>query len=382
MPIQAINAALISTFFIGILLLSAYCWRWRRYIELGMKLPGPPALPVIGNCLHFTTDNLCILFQQFVKIAGTYGPVTRLWFGPVLAVVLTDPDSIEKVVKHDKIGSRGYLARKILGPVFRNGLITTDGDKWRTHRKIVSSALSTNILETFVENFAKNSDILASNLKALADGITAHDIVPYFIRCSLDIIYQTTSGIVTNAQNGSDNGTLESITTIIDIAAIRAMKPWLYIEWIFNATKLGKKYHNAVKHSHDTMFNEVEGKKGRRETAHKSSLNDEKPSLMDLLIQDGDISKEDIVGEIASIVGAGTESTSNVCCYVLALLGENQHIQAKVMQEQEDIFSDDILRTVSSEDLPRMVYLEQVGNSLLHSSIFSTIVAIFRYGMK
>jgi hypothetical protein len=52
------------------------------------------------------------------------------------------------------------------------------------------------------------------------------------------------------------------------------------------------------------------------------------------------------------------------------------------MQEQEDIFSDDILRPVSNEDLTRMVYLEQVGNSLLHSSISSIIVAIFRHEVK
>jgi hypothetical protein len=47
---------------------------------------------------------------------------------------------------------------------------------------------------------------------------------------------------------------------------------------------------------------------------------------------------------------------------VLALLAENQHIQPRVMQEQEDIFSDNILRPVRTEDLPRMVYPEQVGN--------------------
>jgi hypothetical protein len=58
----------------------------------------------------------------------------------------------------------------------------TNGDKWRAHPKIVSSALNTKALETFVENFAKNSDILANMLKALTDGTTANEIVPYFTR--------------------------------------------------------------------------------------------------------------------------------------------------------------------------------------------------------
>jgi hypothetical protein len=43
----------------------------------------------------------------------------------------------------------------------------------------------------FVENFAKYSDILANKLKALADGVTAHDVVTYLNRCTLDIIVQT-----------------------------------------------------------------------------------------------------------------------------------------------------------------------------------------------
>jgi len=83
---------------------------------------------------------------------------------------------------------------------------------------------------------------------------------------------------------------------------------------------------------------------------------------MDHLIQYADISKEEIVGELSTIIGAGTETTSNACGFVLALLGDNQNIQERVMQEQQDIFGDDILRLVRSEDLPRMVYLEQVGN--------------------
>jgi len=120
-----------------------------------------------------------------------------------------------------------------------------------------------------------------------------------------------------------------------------------------------------------------------RKTGEKRGQNDEKPSLIDLLIQYGDVSKEEIVGEIASIVGAGTDTTSNACGYVLALLGDKQHIQERVMQEQQDIFGDDILRPVRSDDLPRMVYLEQVGNCLLPSSLVIRIVAIFlHYVMK
>ena len=376
MALLEINAALFYTFFIGLLMVLAYCSRWRRYFQLGMKLPGPPALPIIGNCLQFTSNDLSKFFQKFMGIARSYGPIARLWLGPVLAVLLTDPDDIEKVVKHDKVGSRGFVARKLLEQAFRNGLLHLDGEDWRRHRKIVSSSLQINILETFVENFAKNSDILANKLKAIADGITAHDIAPYLMLCSLDIIYQTSSRINMNVQTGNDESTLNNFTSVINTIALRFMKPWLFIDWIFNASELGKIHNKVIEYERGKMINEMAKKKGMRETADTRGLNDEKPSLMDLLIQYADISKEEIVGEIATIIGAGTETTSSACGYVLALLADNQHIQARVMQEQQDIFGDDILRAVGSDDLPRMVYLEQVGNCLLRPSLFSRIVAI------
>ena len=305
-----------------------------------------------------------------------------MWIGPVLVVALTDPDNIENVVKYDKLLSRRSIIRKLGETVFRNGLLCVDRDKIRRHRKIVSAGLYSNNLETFVENFAKNSHILANKLKDLADGITAHDIPPDLTRCTLDIIVQTSSRTDINAQNGNDDSTLNSITHIIDTTAIRAMKPSFYVDWIFNASELGKKCNEAVKHCHEVIINEIERDKKLRETADNRELKVEKYSLVDYLIQYADIGKEEIVGEIATIVGAGTDTIIDACSYVLALLGDNQIIQERVMQEQQDIFRDDILRPVRCDDLPRMVYLEQVGKCLLRSSLFSRIAAIFLHYIK
>ena len=111
------------------------------------------------------------------------------------------------------------------------------------------------------------------------------------------------------------------------------LKRRLSIDWIFNATVLGKKYNNAIQCEQGAVTNDTVRNKRMRETTDTSGLNEEKPSLMDLHVQHVDISREDIVGEIASITGAGTDTISVACGYVLALLGDNQHIQERVMQE-------------------------------------------------
>jgi cytochrome P450 len=104
-----------------------------------------------------------------------------------------------------------------------------------------------------------------------------------------------------------------------------------------------------------------------RENAEKRGQNEEKPSLIELLIQFGDISKEEIVGEIATIKGAGTDTTSYACGYVLALLGENQHIQERVMQKQQDIFGDDILSEACEKRRSAKDGVPRTGRQLLAS---------------
>jgi hypothetical protein len=136
-----------------------------------------------------------------------------------------------------------------------------------------------------------------------------------------------------NAQNGNDQSTLNNITTIADTTTMRVIKPWLLIDWIFDATGLGKKFSKAVHCEHGRINNEVVATKKMTENTEKVGQNYEKPSLIDILIQYGDIKNEEIVGEIASIIGAGTDTKSIVCGYVLALLGENQHFQARVLEE-------------------------------------------------
>jgi hypothetical protein len=92
MALLEINAALLCTFFIGILLVLAYWSRWRRYFELGMKITGPPALPIVGNCLLFTSNDLCKFFKEFRDIGRTNAPIFRIWIGPIFVVGLSDPD--------------------------------------------------------------------------------------------------------------------------------------------------------------------------------------------------------------------------------------------------------------------------------------------------
>jgi cytochrome P450 len=69
-----------------------------------------------------------------------YGPVVRIWLAPKFLIAISDPKGIEKLVAHDKFCTRGSYFRNIIKSMFRKGLLAIDGETWRKHRKIVTTA--------------------------------------------------------------------------------------------------------------------------------------------------------------------------------------------------------------------------------------------------
>ena len=336
------------------LVLAALLYKWGRYFYHGFRLPGPSGLPILGNLLSFRTKDLCVIFNEMLKYLQIYGPITRLWLGPVLVVIVAGPEEVARVVDQDKVGHRGRYSERILKPFFKEGLLAQeDTNVWKIHRKIVTNAFQNSMLNKFVENFAKNSEILASRLGSLADGAHAHDILPYLCQCTMDIIAETCFAYNMNAQVDNNVVALEHNKVILDSTQARISDPLLIVDWLFYRTSLGRKYREAVRYYHDII-------RGRLEERRAGVGVGTAPTLLGLLLQSGQLSEDDILGEISTVGGAGTDTTASLVTFLLAILAEHQDIQEKVLEEQRGIFQEDFLRPVKSEDLPRMVYLEQV----------------------
>jgi cytochrome P450 family 4 len=65
--------------------------------------------------------------------------------------------------------------------------LATTGQKWHTHRKMITPAFHFSILDSFVEVFSEKSGILVRKLQKEV-GSQGFDIYPYITNCTLDII--------------------------------------------------------------------------------------------------------------------------------------------------------------------------------------------------
>lgn len=165
------------------------------------------------NCSYLTGVFLNLFFTRlftelFARITGIrqlWGRrqgISKMWLGTLPYVLVSDAAKCETIMgspKHiDK--SRDY---DFLQPWLGTGLLTSQGRKWHSRRKILTPAFHFKILDDFIDVFQEQSAIMVNRL-ASEVGKAEFNIFPYVTLCTLDIICGKvyTQHTVKNTVNG------------------------------------------------------------------------------------------------------------------------------------------------------------------------------------
>lgn len=175
------------TFFVaGLVVL--FVWYYKTHHErykMAVKLPGPPALPLIGNAFLFLGKSPPQLLKVLEGLSKKYGRTVRIMVGPQIQVLISDPKDAELILGSqkliDKSDEYNFIA-KWLG----TGLLIATGKKWFARRKVITPTFHFKILEQFVEVFDKHSAIFVENLAKFKG--QELDVFPKITLCALDII--------------------------------------------------------------------------------------------------------------------------------------------------------------------------------------------------
>ncbi|KAK1438710.1 hypothetical protein QVD17_04520 [Tagetes erecta] len=110
--------------------------------------PGPPSLPLLGNLLSLDPE----LHAYFATVAKTYGPISRLWLGKKLGILITSPELAREVLKlNDTVFANRDVpvAGKEATYGGKDIVWTPYGDEWRMLRKIcVREMLGNQVLDS------------------------------------------------------------------------------------------------------------------------------------------------------------------------------------------------------------------------------------------
>lgn len=106
-----------------------------------------------------------------------------------MIIFLSNPRDIELVLNSHLTKSPEY---KYFAPWLGDGLLISRGEKWRSHRKLITPAFHQFVLKSFIEAFNRNSLRLVKRLhKEVGKEFDIHD---YMSEVTVDILLETAMG--------------------------------------------------------------------------------------------------------------------------------------------------------------------------------------------
>ncbi|XP_046382306.1 uncharacterized protein LOC124153250 [Ischnura elegans] len=318
----------------------------RRAKRLIDAIPGPPHLPVLGNALDIWVSRERILEYRNDNCRKYY-PLYKLWYLGVFMIDPVGPECVEAILRSSKHIEKGWVY-DLLRPWLGNGLLTSKGEKWFSHRKFLTPAFHFKILEEFVPMFVDRSAELARKLAAKAESGEPFDVVPVISQCTLEVICESAMGIKLDREKKEQRDYIAAIYRFGEVLYERAITPWYAVDWVFGLTPLGREHKRILQVLHSFSENVIKSKKmeyirNKTSKAPTSGTSDIKPGkkklraflelLIELAVEERLLTDEEIREEVDTFMFEGHDTTSMAICYTIFMLANHPKIQEEVWKE-------------------------------------------------
>ncbi|XP_074596231.1 cytochrome P450 4c21-like [Brevipalpus obovatus] len=304
------------------------------------------------------------------------------WIFAYPIVIATDYELIHNVLACRDNIDKG-VSYTFLEESFEQGLLTSNGSKWRYRRKLIEPTVGLRMLSSFLPIMKRNTDILIEDLRdKTGTQINLNDEID---RVALKVILQTAIGLSDEYLAEYIDEHVSNTRKVTQYCVFRVRNPILWItpirkiyELWSGVSKTNKKFREfAVRAIHQKMqarINSLSRKRGSRgsikdQNSSKMMIPNQRKVFIDLLIdkyfeslKDNNpyrIDEKGLYEEVQLLVFAGFDTSSTTIKWTLYNLGLNPAIQEKLYQEVSTFKLDDD-DDLDPDYLKNFVYLEQV----------------------
>ncbi|SDE13942.1 Cytochrome P450 [Pricia antarctica] len=286
-------------------------------------VPSVPQLEVFKNQNAILRNPLPFHHENFEKLGDTF----MVKLGAGYKIIFTrNPDTIKYILqKNHKNYQKSPLQTKDLGKYIGQGLLTSNGEHWRKHRRMVQPAFHKKKLVGLL-------DVMWAAVEEEIRRIEANK-VQNVLPMMGDLAFQVVARALFSAEDIRERmQKLQRITVLNQKMLIREMRR-PYLKWWFQLDGSIKRHLELSKDAQKILDGIVEERLAGEE---------EKDDLLDMLLQakyeDGTaMPRKQLLDELLILFTAGHETTANALSFTLYLLAKHPKIQEKLYQETQTV---------------------------------------------
>lgn len=303
---------------------------------------GPRGYPLIGNLLHVQRDRLGLMLSA----ARRYGDAVRLRMGPKTLYLFNNPEHAKHVLSENHANYRKGLglvhARRALG----DGLLTSDGELWRSQRRAVQPSFQRERVAQAAGAIADETGRMLARWRA-APGATV-DLVAELTELTLGVLgrFLLRANLASSEHIGRAFAVVQD-QAMFEMVTLNAVPPWLPLPRQLRFRRARRELDQLV----SRLVSERVGG-----AAPGDDL------LSRLLIANGResdprVRQRRLRDELVTLLLAGHETTASTLGWTWYLVDRHPAVYERLHAEARDTLGD---RAPTNDDLAKLSYTTRV----------------------
>ncbi|MBN3814626.1 cytochrome P450 [Paraburkholderia sp. Ac-20347] len=301
-------------------------------------LPCPRGLPLIGNLLQLEPTRLHQILERWAEELGT---PYRFQVGSIPITIWTDTELIQSIMRERPHRYRRYSPiESVFDEMGANGLFSSEGVQWESHRRLVMQALSIPNIKAFYPTLAEITQRLRTRwLRAAERGETVE---------MTDDLKRYTVDVTSALAFGEDPRTLDQDHGVIQehleriLPAVMGRINALFPYWRVFKLPADRKLDHSLAEVHryiDSMM--ARARTRMRDEPSELPRNLLEAMLMQQQQQDGEpISDAQIRANVLTLLLAGEDTTADSIAWTLPYLAADAALQTHLGAEAHRVLGD------------------------------------------
>ncbi len=298
-------------------------------------LKSPKGAFLVGHLPQFNAYNKHQVLERWVEESGE---LFKIHFVGKEFVVSANPDFNNKMLRsRPETFKRFSKIDDVLKEMGIDGVFNAEGESWKRHRKPIAEALSVKNVKSFYPIILDKTERILEKFKTYSETNTVVNVQKEFMAFTIDITTEIAFGHKLDTINNKSNSFQKHLEVIFPMINERVTAPIPI--WKYYKRKKDKALDSALEAIEKVVYKFIEKAKERIETTPELKEN---PSnfLEALLVEnkEANFTKEEIYGNVFTILLAGEDTTSNSLSWTLFYLAQHPEAVARVRVEAEAVY--------------------------------------------